>query len=543
MILNFLSLSYHLGLASAVVTSIALIPAVTVAPVVLGVALGAGITSAIYTGARSVYHLVDRKKHKQSIGLGNSEARGAWINVGVGVVSAGAAGATQALARAARNGRNISALARNSVRVVNIAAVTVGAGACTDESYSLIYTLFKRKSFSKRHAAQLCINLFLLSHSVNNLQAAKKIMASSNVEAIFCISQKKSFNNLIEKSGKMLGSVAGQPIVRSLKNSIEDPAKLQTILKKVQNAEGTLEDLLKTIASTIGSVLAREYCIEFDKYLNKLVVLLERKLKIGKLNSILRPLINLLREVTFEACNKILKFIEQLINEMAESFKRIKTSINFERFLKMMHIQLKQRSAIEHTDLNSYILAQQNEDLQSIRENFTGPNGNDETFEQIDTIYDEAYRSACDLDENRKIELLIEEYASQYTEELIKSSPATNENELHEIIAQIFRKLSYELATKFFSLVKRLIINARDIQQTLGRFISVDIFIVDIYCLLGRFSCDNNCESLSEFLSEYTEFTFPIIEEEFLSFYATEKDPNVKSMLCPTCLGQVYDRK
>lgn len=82
-------------MASAVVCGVALIPAVTVAPVVLTVATGAALTSALYTGLRSAYKLFDRKRHKQSIGLKDKEARGAWLNVGVGVVSASAAGASQ----------------------------------------------------------------------------------------------------------------------------------------------------------------------------------------------------------------------------------------------------------------------------------------------------------------------------------------------------------------------------------------------------------------------------------------------------------------
>lgn len=45
-----------------------------------------GGVCAIYTAGRSIFSLYDRKKHAQSIGLGNRESRSAYLNIGAGVL-------------------------------------------------------------------------------------------------------------------------------------------------------------------------------------------------------------------------------------------------------------------------------------------------------------------------------------------------------------------------------------------------------------------------------------------------------------------------
>lgn len=540
------------GFASAAISGVSLIPAVTIAPIVLGVATVAGVSCALYTGIRSGYNLFDRKRHKQSIGLKDKEARGAWLNVGAGIVSASAAGATQIVARAARNGRNVSTLAQNSTRVISIGAIGVNTGACVDESISIIGALLKREPISQQQLVRLTFALFLFRHSMSNFQTAKQLMATDlnefeSMTALLCVSQRESYRDLIGRTAKVCGSTVADPVVRSLKQSLKNPRIImeiiQTILKGAQNAEISIEHTIKGVCGSIAPSIAREYNIEFDKYVNKIIKFAELKLNIGSLNAILIPIINLLREMTLKACNKFLDFVERLLIEIAESIACIKTSVHFERFLKMMHIKMAHRSAIEHTDLNSYILSKNDDELRmidaEIRETFT--EGKMETLEQIEPIYDKAYGSDCDLSENRKLELLLDEYASEYSAEMVKCSPAANTKELHETIVQILQQLPYEMATNFFAIAIQLLMdNAQRIQKSLGRFISVEIFIIDIYCLLTKISAANDCESLSEFLSIYTVNLYPTIEMEFNQNYVIEHDRSLKVTRCSTCNGNVF---
>lgn len=537
--------SVAIGLASAVVSGVALIPTVTLAPVVVGVAVGAGVGSALYSGARSAYRLFDRKKHKQKIGITNREARGEWLNVGVGAVSVGAAGATQVLARAARNGRNISTIARNSVRLVNIAAVSVSASASADDTCSIIYRLYKHGSATKEQFAQLLFDLFLLKHSVDNFSAARQIMSISEsvpVNEVLAKNQKKSFETLAYRTRELPGYIdaATKPLVRSLKKSLCDPKVgmdcVNVILKKAPNVGISIEDVIRNAFGIVAPPIVREYCREFDNILIKLIKFVERKLNIGNLNSISRPLTNWLRDVTFNCVNRMLDFVLQLIIEMGQSFEQV---------LKRLHINFKRRSAIQNTDLNSYISSKSDDEL---RATFNEERQKIENFEQIDRIDDEAYGAECDLDDERKLELVIEEYASKYTNEFMECSPATNTNELHEVIERILHKLSHEEANTFFTLAKQLIReNAENIQTYLGRFISVDIFIVEIYCLLNDYSCKLNYESLGEYLSKFDEIfknsAYPIIENEFQKIYVLENDPSLKKVRCQTCGGEVFVSK
>lgn len=45
-----------------------------------------GAVCGVYAGGRSFFTLFDRKKHEQSIGLGSKESRGAYFNIGGGVL-------------------------------------------------------------------------------------------------------------------------------------------------------------------------------------------------------------------------------------------------------------------------------------------------------------------------------------------------------------------------------------------------------------------------------------------------------------------------
>lgn len=521
----------------------------TVAPVVLGVAAGAGITCALYTGGRSVYRLFDRKKHKQSIGLKDKEARGAWINVGVGVLSASAAGATVGVARAVRNGKNVSTLAQVSARAVNVGAITVNVGACANESYSIIRSLLNGEPVSKQDIAQLILYSFLLGHSIGNYRITRQIMLenladSESVTALLCVSQKDSFKELISRTANVCGSTATtvtKPIVRSLKQSFGDSRvwmEILQLLKRAQDVE--IETVLKAGFGIFSKPIIREYVSEFDKLLNMIIKKLENKLNNRNLSSILKPLTKLLREITFKACNKFLQFIEQLVIEIAESFKCIKTSIYFERFFKMTHIEYAKRSAIESTNLNDFLLSKEDDAIQSINSEIR-KNISQETLANIDTVYDDEYGSEDGLSESRKLELLIDEYAQEHTVDLANCSPAVNINELHDTIVMIFNQLPYEQAAIFFAITKHLLTSrATEIQKSLGRFISVDIFIVDIYCLLTKHSATNNFESLSEFLSQYSVVSYPHIEAEFMKHYEIKQSSSLKMVRCSTCRGQVF---
>lgn len=529
------------GLGAAVVPAVALIPAVTVAPVALACAGVAGASCALYTGVRSIWKLIDRKSHKQSIGLKDNEARNAWLNVGIGVVSASSAGATQLLARAARNGRNISNVAKSSAHILNVGAIVVNTGACLDVSIPILHALWNDEfdKCSKEQMALLGVTLYLLSHSVNNSQMAKQLMAGNSADsAILCLTQKESFKSLVNQTGKVFGCVTG-PIVRSVNRSVFDPQMLRNMigeLLKDGKMSGKVEAGIRMVSDAFANNVVREYVHEFDKYLLKIIQTLEKKLNIRNLNSKIRPIINLLRDMTFKACNKFLAFIEQFVKEITVSL-----SIYFERFIKCAHLKVAERSAIQHTDLNSYILSSDLNESQLIGSEIQAIISDDTSLNQIESMYDAKYGFDSDLSESRKLELLIDEYAEKYTRELEQCSPAVDVERLHETVISILKQLPHEMAEKFFVLAKCLIINnASYIHQLLGRFISVEIFVVEIYCLLVKLSAAGSYESLIEYLSYYNDYSYYQIEEEFKRKFAMNSDRSLKKTRCSICSGEMF---
>lgn len=80
----------------------------------------AGVGSAIYTTTRSVYHLVDRGTHGQSLSPFEShENFSLWLGIGANVISFGAMGATIRLSTLAFQGKNISQSFRLLVNIIN----------------------------------------------------------------------------------------------------------------------------------------------------------------------------------------------------------------------------------------------------------------------------------------------------------------------------------------------------------------------------------------------------------------------------------------
>lgn len=416
----------------------------------------------------------------------------------------------------------------------------MNVGACVEEVTSLLISF--RNNLTAEQVARLSVALFFLTHSVKNYYMAQAIMASeaTSIQDALNATQKQSFNILVTKTIEVCGN-AVQPIIRSVKKCLTDPELVLKMIREMCSFEdGELQEKIAAftivIFGTIGPDIAREYLRDFDKYINKLIQSIEKKLNVSKLHQLMRPIIKLLRELTIKACNKFVEFIECLVIEIAQSFNRIKTSKNLELVIKMMHIKCEHRSANLGTNLNEYILSDEfkmNSNVATIDEAF---------LVEIEDIYEAEFGSVPDIDEDRKLELLINEYADQHTEEFKQCSPASNEKQLHETIVSILKQLPYEMATKFFNLAKKLISeHAKDIQQNLGRFLSVDIFIEEIYCLLVKRSAANNYDSLIAYLSAYDDTSYEAVEMEFKAHYAVKHDYSLKKIACPTCKGIVFD--
>lgn len=169
-------------------------------------------TSNVYqtVGFRSAYHLYDRRNHKQSIALKDKEARVSWFNIGAGMLSASAAGATQ-LISAAQSGQNISHLTRNTIRFMNIGALSLHTSGCIDGLHTLLHNYYHGEPISKVHLAQLSASLFLLTHSISNFQTAEQLLRSSDssdpnsIKQFLCKTLKEKLNHLCYETALIRG--------------------------------------------------------------------------------------------------------------------------------------------------------------------------------------------------------------------------------------------------------------------------------------------------------------------------------------------------
>lgn len=507
--------------------------------------------------------MYDRKYHKQSIALKDKDARASWFNIAAGTLTAGAAGATQLITQAAQSGQNISHLTRNTIRFMNIGALSLHTTGCLDGFHTMLSNFYNGEKISKVHLAQLSASLFLLTHSISNFQAAEQLMRNSDstnpdsMKAILCERQKTSFQHLVNETVLVRGlrSQVGQIIVRSIK-SLGDPKELIQFIESYKNLTETTEPeaieqflpdkylMVKQEDFCVGTVpaVASEYSNVFDDRLKSIITTLEKQVRNGGESSLRAVLVHMLDEMMLKSFNKFVNFTQEFIVRVTSSLEeRIKTPMNFEFFVKLIYSQFMERIDKKET-LNHYILSLQDEKLQfidfQIREYL-----NDQTAEslaKVENDYDAAHGSVEDLSENRKVFLLIEERVEEFSGKFKMCCDTANVNDLHETIEDILRRLSYESATIFFALAKKLLSDhAANIQLSLGRFISIDIFITDIYCLLNKISADE-CDSLNEYLFQYTDDLYDKIETEFKENYVLRHDNSLKKATCSACAGEVF---
>lgn len=182
---------------------------------------------------------------------------------------------------------------------------------------------------------------------------------------------------------------------------------------------------------------------------------------------------------------------------------------------------------------------EQNQNISNVRKYLN--DHTNEAIEQIIEIYDTGHIYNTELSDNRKIFLAIDARVDEITSQFNLCCTTASVNDLKETIKDILKRLSFGSATVFFALAKRLLDDhAMNVQLSLGRFISVDIFLTDIYCLLARMSAENEFNSLNEYLFQYTDELYEHIEIEFKLNYILGVDDSLKKVACNVCAGDVF---
>lgn len=222
------------------VLAVSMIPAVTFAPVVMLGAAAAGVGAAGYSVCRSIGTLIERKIHKQTIGLKDPESRGCWINTGLATLGASTCAATGLLTKMASNGRNIgrgAQLAYNTLTIANMAGSAVGVGFSL---YNIVDKVVKKENVSPLEVFQLTTSILFFYKSAVDFRMARTIIAETQQTTLEQYSSslrsnrhRKLFRKAQLEAKRINGGAAGNAEVISGIQKISDPDNFFAGLAKI----------------------------------------------------------------------------------------------------------------------------------------------------------------------------------------------------------------------------------------------------------------------------------------------------------------------
>lgn len=549
-----------IGLASAGVAVVTFIPALAVAPAVAVGAAVAGISCAVYSGFRGLYDLYDRKSHKQSINIKDRDARSSWLNVAAGAFSAGAAGATTLIATAAQNGNSVSNIARSTVHALNVGALSLNTTGCLDGIHTMIKKMYEGDHISLLEISQLSALLFLLTHSVKNYRTAESVLALSQTcdveefKKILTDSQKMAFNALVHETMAIqcLQKEIGQIVIRSLKNwidpdpvllelsDVEDHDEISSASNSTSAAEEAKDEFEQEKQDVKVAVAKSEYSHLLDSKLGSLISRLISKFKTRGEDELKLFLINTMQELSIKSFDIFIDFVESMIDKYGSLIEaRSKDVLTFEHMAVLILKQLKIISADSNVrSLKEYLIGLTERERQradiKIREYF------EHLKEEHVSEAENMLAAQVDISDDAKLSIMIDEQVDNLVEKFKALGIVYTLDDLRETIKDVLQSLSLSASHVFFGITKKFIQkNGENIQQRLGRFIPIDVFMTDIYSMLRKFSV-NRGQELEFYLLDYSEDIFDEIEKDIHEFYDNQLITG-NSNQCQSCGGIFYN--
>lgn len=535
--------SMIIGLSSAGIGALTLIPAITIAPVVVVGAAAAGLSCAVYTGIRGIYNLYDRKKHKQTIKFTNPEARSSYINIAAGAFSASAASATQLLTKAAHGTTGMTNIMRSTAHALNAGALGLHTTGCVDDIYLMITKMYELKSMSTLEISQLSTVLYLLTHSVKNQHTAEKMLQLAKACELVALKvvlrerQKLAVNALVHETMRIRGQTAddkntvGHIAVRSLKNHIDPKPILMELesdsedeaAKTTERKESFKSDYLKMFETRIATAVKHA--------LNAFKTRSENELKL--------LFINVMEQVSLHLFDDFIALVEASIEKygtMAED--RSQGVVTFEHLAVMI---LKQLNVIAKdsnvTDLKEYLSGLTENERGIIDERIR------EYFEHLKDEHvqdaNELLASHINISDDDKIRIAIDGEVDSVLHKFEGLNIVYMKADLRETVKDVLLSMPLAPSHVFFGIVTKFATkNAVEIQSRLGRFIPIDIFMTDIHWQLKQMSV--NCgQELDQYLLDYNDGAFEGIESKVCQFYDNQLVAG-NSNKCSHCLGVYY---
>lgn len=214
-IFNVLDISSTALLVGATGVSLASLAVPIAAPVIWGVTATV-IATGSYDAARKVYSLHDIKKHGESIGLKNPDARSAWLNLAGSVVGMASIGTTAVAKSVVATESAISRTGILTLRVLNVSSLAVNGIGVLNGIVTLIMK-YVNGTLEKKDVVQFTfVCLFFVNAVVTYNVAAKLLeeLASSDMKNLLNLRENSSFQ--VIKNITEFNDLTSLNILRSL---------------------------------------------------------------------------------------------------------------------------------------------------------------------------------------------------------------------------------------------------------------------------------------------------------------------------------------
>lgn len=171
-----------------------------------------GLPGIAYGTGRSIYTLVDRNQHNQTISLADPEARRCWLLTACFFLSAGSFASSQLLAIFSRNGNLVARWMR--IGVTGLVATKLSVS--TINMINIACDLIQKDELSALDWFQMISSVFFLTHSWYNFQTAGDIIKRVQQRDIETLRQnldnetQKKFDSTHKQYKNLGGEMHGQ---------------------------------------------------------------------------------------------------------------------------------------------------------------------------------------------------------------------------------------------------------------------------------------------------------------------------------------------
>lgn len=322
--------------------------ALTITPAII---FGSGVvcaTTAAYSAIRSACNLVDRKKHEQSIGLNNSQARNAWLSVGASVVGIGATTASKSIITAAAAGEEISMVTELVANGMNISSIVLSGTGVANGILDVILKYHDDEEISQMDLVQLAASLIIFTHSVTNFQMVstqvndRRQITIQEYRKALSRRQRKMFDKMSKETIRIRGANHGKLDLIRIASDMPSKQYLRDQYKITRNSSKLLVGSLATIGLGI-IILPNNVAISLSNYGKRIYEFVFNK---DQFEDIITMMADTFGEQAFDF---LMKLAQEFVEEKLDPLRGIlKMFITAESILYRIFVYCLEK-CIEHT--------------------------------------------------------------------------------------------------------------------------------------------------------------------------------------------------